>query len=44
MALVLRPSEYQGDPNTAVGGRVVLRRKVNLADLPSAESSGAKGV
>jgi len=43
MVVVLRPSEYQGEPDTAVGGRVVLSRIMNLADGGNAESTGTKG-
>jgi len=40
MVVVLPPSEYQGEPNTAVGGRVVLRRKFALERAPGKGSKG----
>ena len=42
MVVVLPPSEYQGEPNTAVGGRVVLRRKLNVTDFAGTTSGKAQ--
>ena len=39
MALVLPPSEFSGEPGTAVGGRVVLRRKITFREQ---EQQGTK--
>jgi hypothetical protein len=43
MTLVLRPSEYCGEPGTSVGGRVVLRRKCNLRDNAAEQITPKKG-
>ena len=42
MVVVLPPSEYQGEPNTAVGGRVVLRRKFALERAQGKSSKGKR--
>jgi hypothetical protein len=43
MVLVLPPSEYTGEPNTAVGGRVVLRRKYVLRSDSTKGKGKGKG-
>ncbi len=42
MVLVLPPSKYHGEANTAVGGRVVLRRKLNVTDFAGTTSGKAQ--
>ena len=43
MVLVLPPSEYQGEANTAVAGRVVLCRQFNIADIAGTTSGKGQG-
>ena len=40
MVVVLPPSEYQGNSNTAAGGRVVLRHKLTLSPSETKDSKG----
>ncbi len=42
MVLVLPPSKYHGEANTAVGGRVVLRRLFNFAENAGTTSGKAQ--
>ena len=43
MAWVLPPSEFSGELGTAVGGRVVLRRKVKLREQEQQGTRDVKG-